>query len=105
VPTIRREAVEHQVRHRVAALRLQPYDALAALPEWHTERVPFGNQIASVTTYRGRAPDGRLEIVVQCLPDGEETGVVWRGSFADGFWTWPDGRVEALPDADRHYYM
>jgi hypothetical protein len=105
VPTLRREAVEHQVRHRLAALRLRTYEALAALPAWHTEEVPFGDRLASVTTYCERAPDGRLEVVVQCLPDAAATGVVWRGAFADGFWAWPDGRVEALPDAARHYYM
>ena len=85
-------------------LRLLPYDALTALPAWHTEQVRFGSDVTAVTTYCERASDDRLEVVVQRLSDGA-TGAVWRGAFADGFWAWPDGRVEALPDATRQYHM
>lgn len=102
---IAREVVQHQVRHRVAALRELPFAALAALPEWRSEDVPFGSRVASVTTYRERLPDGSLEIVVQCMPEGAATGFIWRGVFADGFLAWPDGRVEPLPDWRRFGYM
>jgi hypothetical protein len=99
------EAVQHQVRHRLAALRVLSFAELAVLPEWCSEDVPFGQRVADVTTYRHTGPDGALQIVVQCMPEGRDTGFVWAGVFAEGFWIWPDGRTEPLPDRFRFAYM
>ena len=102
---IRPEAIEHQVRHRLAELRGLSFDALQLLPSWASEDVTIGASTIRLTTYCEQLDDGRLEVVVQ---GSEEDGVdrlVWRGVRAHGFWAWPDGRTETLPDAQRLYYM
>jgi hypothetical protein len=105
LPPVPEEAVRHQVKHRLARLRELSFDELAALPAWRTEDVEFGPRLAAVTVYRDVAPDGALEIVVQCMPDGAATGIIWRGVYAEGFWIWPNGRTVPLPEDRRYYYM
>ncbi len=99
------EAVRHQVLLRLDTLRALSYATLAELPPWRTEQVVFGVNIAHVTTYCERLADGILEIVVQCMPEGETTGRIWRGVVAEGFRLEPDGTRRPLPDAARFGYM
>ena len=98
-------AVRHQVLLRLDSLRALPYATLAELPAWRTERVPFGVNVAHVTTYSERLADGTLEIVVQCMPEGEATGRIWRGVVAEGFRIAPDGTQTPLPDAVKFGFM
>ncbi len=103
--SISADVVRQHVSQRLATLRQLPYTELQALPEFRTEDVPFGNGVASVTTYRDSRADGVLTIVVQFMPQGDATGIIWRGVLAEGFLVHPDGTFEVLPDSDRFYYM
>jgi hypothetical protein len=105
VSSVSPEVVRQLVGTRVAQLRTLPYATLRALPEWLTEEVPLGAQVATLTTYREVGDGGVLEIVVQVMPEGQRTGRVWRGVFADGFLAHPSGAVEPLSDAARYFYM
>lgn len=104
-PTIAPEAVRHQVEHRLADLRRLSYAALAVLPPWQSEAVPFGPRVVMVTTYREAGEDGALDIVVQCTPEGSASGFIWRGVYAHGFRIRPDGTATPLTDAERFAYM
>ena len=83
------EALLHQIAIRLAPLRELSAAKLAALPEWSTELVPFGDTRAELITYSILRADGSRSIVVQAVPEG--TGLVWRNVHAAGFRVLPGG--------------
>jgi hypothetical protein len=93
------------VRFRLEKLRQATFDELAALPPWSGEEVRFGESLGDLTIYREKESDGRLRIVVQFMPKGMARSLIWRGVHAEGFWIWPNGDKEVLPDALRFGYM
>lgn len=83
------EALLHQIAIRLAPLRELSVEELAALPEWSTDLVPFGDKRAELITYSIPREDGSRSIVVQAIPEG--TGLVYRNVHAAGFRVSPDG--------------
>lgn len=98
-------ALRHQVLLRLDTLPALSYATLAELPAWRTEQVLLGVNVAHVTTYSERLTDGTLENVVQCMPEGEATGRIWRGVVAERFCIAPDGTHRRLPDAVKFGFM
>lgn len=80
-------AVRQQVLLRLDALRALSYARLAELPAWRTEAVLFGVNVAHVATYSELLADGTLEIVVQCMPQGDANCWTREGDLVARFGT------------------
>lgn len=97
-PDIAAEALQHQIAVRLAPLRELSVAELAALPEWSTELVPFGDTRAELITYSILREDGSRSIVVQAIPDG--TGFVYRNVHAAGFRVLPGGEKVPIEEPE-----
>jgi hypothetical protein len=99
------DAIKHQVRLRLDALRDLTYEALANMPDFSKSFVRFGNANVKINTYREGDSGKTLAIIVQGSPDGATEKVLWRDVYAEGFYVQPDGTITEIPDRIRYAYM
>jgi hypothetical protein len=86
----------------LAELIVQPYEALAALPEIDAKEIVGFPKPATLTTFRDALPDGRLRVVVQLFVRGIlGSARIW----AKGFFSLPGAQPVVATDEDLYEFF